>query len=118
MKTLIALLMLFTLTVNAQSYECKDDVNSKFNIVITDDAYNLVIDSFVFVTKLDTIIVDSICTKYVPLNHFKDTLIVYKDNYLSLNGNGVKTTFTIIRELETWEEQVLFNKPVILINIE
>lgn len=118
MKTLLALLMLFTLTVNAQSYECQDDVHTKFNIVITEHEYNLVIDSFILVTKLDTIIHDSLYTQYIPASAYKDTLTIYHDNYLSFVGNGQKTTFTIIRELEPWEEQLLFNKRLILLSLD
>ena len=118
MKTLLALMCLFTLTVNAQSYECKDDIHTEFNIVITDNEYNLVIDSFIIITKLDTIIYDSLYTQYIPASNFRDTLTIYKDNYLSLTGNGNKTTFTIIRELEPWEEQILFNRRLIMLNMD
>ena len=114
MKTILLILMcIFTLNLNAQSYECQDDIHTHFNIVITENSYNLVIDSFIIITKLDTIIEDSLYTQYVPLNSFRDTLTIYKDSYLSFTGNGVKTTFTIIRELEPWEEQILFNKRLI-----
>lgn len=116
MKTLLTILMLFTLTVNAQSYECTDQVRKSFNIVITDNAYNLVVDSFLFVTELDTILKDSICTKYIPKNIYADTLVIY-NTLASFMNNKEKTTFVIIRELEPWEEQVLFNKKLYYIKI-
>lgn len=117
MKTLLFLMCLFTLTVNAQSYECKN-FDKTFNVVIKDNCYNLIIDEFIITTELDTIIEDSICTKYVPLNRFRDTLTIFKDNYLSLTGSGLKTTFIIVRELEYWEEEVLFNKSYYLLKID
>jgi len=122
MKKLLLILTVFIglcFQVNAQTYECKDINGKTFNIFITPNHYNFVLDSFIIATKLDTIITTDKYTKYVPSSNLSDTMTIFNEShivYFSNNYGNQKTHFNIVRQLPDIERDELLNKQFILIN--
>jgi len=112
----LLLLTICILKVKAQSFDCFDSTGRHFTVTITEGAYNLVLDSFLIETKVDTIIKVGDTLKYIPLHPLvKDTMYIYSKSILFI-GQGKKTIFSINREFTSEEEQVIFKRRYIKLN--
>lgn len=114
MKSLV--LMLFvTLCMfsnsHAQGYECTDINGKPFSVVITSDAYNIAVDSFLFITKVDTVVMRGDTTIYCPKeseNH--DSLFVCGKKTIVLRGVISNMYYPVRKEYSSEELDVIFNR--------
>lgn len=114
MKPFLLLLVLASVIYRqsaAQGYECVDINGKSFSVVITADAYNIAVDSFLFITKVDTIITRGDTTIYCPKeSKDHDSLFVCGKQTIVLRGVVSNMYYPVRKEYSSDELDVIFNR--------